>query len=194
MKALNKHEAALQYAGLGWPVFPVHSLRNHVCTCGNAACKNVGKHPMTIEGFKQATTDITTVNQWWADHSYANIGIRTGRRPEGAGIVVLNVDAKHGGMESLRRLEAEHDKLPETPTVATGGGGYHYLFEHPGVEVSNRQNMLAGLDVRGDGGYIVASPSSHIRGTQYLWLFAMPPRQPKRWTDAGVDPADEQDL
>ncbi len=136
----------------------------------SVAFENVGKHPMTMQGLKQATTDITTVNQWWADHSYANIGIRTGRRPEGAGIVVLDVDAKHGGMESLRRLEAEHGKLPETPTVATGGGGYHYLFEHPGVEVSNRQNMLAGLDVRGDGGYIVASPSSHISGPQYLWL------------------------
>jgi putative DNA primase/helicase len=83
---------------------------------------------------------------------------------------VLDIDAKSNGGQALAALEAEHGPLPATATALTGGGGRHLLFTHPGVEVRNSASRLGpGLDVRGDGGYIVAPPSRHASGLCYAW-------------------------
>ena len=105
---------------------------------------------------------------WWEfEHQVSNMGIRTG--PE-SGLVVLDVDPRHGGDESLRQLEDQHGPLPETPTVRTGGGGQHFYFQHPGFRVPSRSGVLgAGLDIRGDGGSVVAPPSLHVSGKPYQW-------------------------
>ncbi len=71
-------EAALEYAGYGWPVFPVHGIRNDRCTCRKESCQSPGKHPLTPNGLKDATTDPTTIRSWWTAHPNANIGIRMG--------------------------------------------------------------------------------------------------------------------
>lgn len=164
-EAVNPLEAALGYAARGWKVFPVHYLLpwGGVCSCGKQDCskKNRGKHPATPRGFKDATTDRNTILSWW-DRDHYNVGIATGAE---SGIVVLDVDAASGGytFPGLEGLEA--------PCVQTGGGGKHYYFRHPGAPVPNSAGKLwAGIDVRGDGGYVVAPPSNHYSGESYLWF------------------------
>ncbi len=162
--------AALSYARRGWPVLPLHSIRDGRCTCRKPECDRPGKHPLgrfVPQGVKDATTDENTIRAWWASVPAANIGLATGAE---SGLVVLDVDPARGGEDSLNVLQREHGTLPETPKSRTGSGGAHFLLKHPGVAIRNRVNLAAGLDVRGDGGYIVAPPSLHASGEQYAWL------------------------
>jgi len=168
--------AALRYVKRGWPVFPVHIPVGGECSCGRPACPNKGKHPRTAHGLTDATTDENTVSTWWEfDFRCSNVGIRTGQE---SGLVVLDVDPRHGGDESLRQLEAQYGPLPETPTVLSGGGGKHLYFQHPGFYVRSGSNVLGvGLDIKGDGAAIVAPPSLHASGQQYRWARGKPPEQ-----------------
>jgi Protein of unknown function (DUF3631)/Bifunctional DNA primase/polymerase, N-terminal/Primase C terminal 1 (PriCT-1) len=144
--------AALAYAENGLKVFPL---------------KPRAKVPATIDGLKAATSDPDAIRGWWERWPDANLAIRTGAE---SGVVVLDVDAQHGGGKTLAELEHQHGKLPR-PHSLTGGGGNHYLFMHPGNEVRNSAGVLGhGLDVRGDGGYIVAPPSVHENGRSYKQL------------------------
>jgi len=97
----------------------------------------------------------------------SNIGIATGII---SGIVVLDIDHKNDGMTKLRQIEALHGDLPVTVTGRTGNG-YHLYFRHPGTSIVSRAAVagIAGLDIRGDGGYVVAPPSRHASGNEYLW-------------------------
>jgi hypothetical protein len=98
---------------------------------------------------------------------HANIGIATGAV---SGLVVLDNDSYKGGDESLSALECTYQPLPETVQQLTGGGGVHYCFAHPGTPVKNGVETLgAGLDIKGDGGYIVVPPSLHASGKRYAW-------------------------
>ncbi|MBX3387412.1 MAG: bifunctional DNA primase/polymerase [Phycisphaeraceae bacterium] len=163
-------EAALAYAARGWPVFPLHkptSTGDHPqCSCGKADCPSIGKHPRTKSGLKNASNDPAQIRSWWSTWPDANIGVCTG--PE-SGLVVLDVDPRHDGDKTLAALVAEHGDLPATVEAATGGGGQHYLFKHPGGKVRSR-NVAEGLDCKGDGGYIVVGPSLHASGNRYQWV------------------------
>ncbi|RMD78796.1 MAG: DNA primase [Gammaproteobacteria bacterium] len=106
------------------------------------------------------------VVRWFRRWPRANVGIVTGRI---SGLVVLDVDPAHGGEASLARLEEAHGPLPETVACRTGGGGRHLYFAHPGGVVRNRAGLAQGLDLRGDGGYVVAPPSVHLSGARYAW-------------------------
>jgi hypothetical protein len=154
-------EAAQNYARRGWEVFPVEPR---------------GKRPSRLvpHGLLEATNDPRQVRTWWASQPRANIGIRTGHQ---SGLVVLDIDGP-AGVEALRRLVAEHGRF-RAPWARTGGGGWHAYLAHPGVEVRNSAGRLgAGLDVRGDGGYVVAPPSVHETGRRYLWREAPPAQLP----------------
>ena len=164
MTASRDH--ALWYArAMHWPVLPLHSIRDGCCTCGKD-CSSPGKHPLISHGLTEATMDPEIIASWWARWPGANIGIATG-----SGLVVLDVDPAHGGESSLEDLEDQYGRMPHTVMSLTGGGGQHHLFGHPGgVEVRSTAGRLgAGLDVRGDGGYIVAPPSRHVSGHSYEW-------------------------
>ena len=158
--------AALYYARHGWPVVPLYSIKDGSCTCGQAGCGSPGKHPRTRHGLKDASCDDREIDGWWRMWPDANVGIVTGQR---AGIVVLDIDPRHGGDESLAELVREHGELPATVEALTGGGGRHLVFKHPGGMVRNRSNLRPGIDGRGEGGYIVAPPSTHASGGQYRW-------------------------
>lgn len=162
---IDMRAAALDLAERGFRVFPVHSIENGGCTCGKASCGSPGKHPLTKTGFKAATLDLDQVARWWAQWPRANIGM-----PTGGWCVVLDIDPSHGGAESLAALEDEHGPLPQTAETRTGSGGSHFFFAHPGGVISNRTNIRAGIDLRGDGGYVVVPPSNHITGGRYLWV------------------------
>lgn len=153
-------EYALKYAARGWKVFPVHSLVNGFCTCGDMGCKNPGKHPATTTGFKSATTNPEIIRQWWAKTAY-NIGLHC------EGFQVLDVDPRNGGDQSLDEITDLHGELPDTVKAQTGGGGEHYLFLVP--EDRKLRNDLPGIDVKDAGGYIVVEPSIHHSGKEYAW-------------------------
>lgn len=146
---------AVSYAERGWRVLPV---------------KSRGKTPLMKKWTTAATADVERVGLWWTN-SYRNagVGIATG---EASGIVVIDVDAKHDGERGLVELEGRHGPLPPTLTAKTGGGGRHLYFRYPiGVEIRNCAGLAGvdGIDVRGEGGYVVAPPSVHASGAQYEW-------------------------
>lgn len=148
-------EAAIAYAKLGWAVFPVAR----------------DKTPLTPNGFKDATLNEKLIAQWWKKHPTAGIGIATGKL---SGIVVLDVDLEKTGADSaMKSLISQFGSFPEDIVARTGGGGYHFYFKHPGedIVVPNAQRLfgLVGIDVRGDGGYVVAPPSGHQSGNFYEW-------------------------
>lgn len=163
--------AANLYAAQGWRVFPLHSVVDGVCTCGNAACKSPGKHPITAHGFREATTDPHRIAAWFDGRTRfpRNIGIATGN-----GILVLDIDRKPGkpdGKDSLVALLKQHGSLPLPTLIAeTGGGGAHMVYRAP---EHRRLSCSAGklgpsLDVRADGGYVVAWPSVGVNRA-YAW-------------------------
>ncbi len=140
-------EAALEYAALGWHVLPL---------------RPGSKLPATAHGLHDATIDPTVIRAWWAHWGRANVGIRTGRC---SGLFVLDIDARHGGYASLADLEVKYESLPPSLTVKTPSGGEHRSFAWPGGDVRNSAGALGpGLDIRGEGGYVVAPPSTLANG------------------------------
>ena len=159
--------SALRAAKRGWPVFPLHNPTDEGCSCGKSECKNIGKHPRTPNGFKDATTDARQIKKWWRRWPRANIGVVTGVR---SGVWVLDVDKRHGGLESLHHLEEEYGEFPAGPRVRTGGNGLHIYLKSAGRSIKNRTGVWPGIDVKGNGGYVVLPPSLHVSGNRYLWL------------------------
>jgi len=164
-------EHALSYAARGLHVLPLHHpVRQDgkmSCSCGKKDCTSVAKHPVGIlapNGLRNATTDAETIERWF-QREIQNIGIATGAVSR---IIALDVDPRHGGDESLAALERKYGALPPTWRFFTGGGGEHILFHHPGGHIANSTGKIGkGLDLRGDGGYIVAPPSLHVSGHSY---------------------------
>lgn len=164
-----KIESAMAYAKKGIPVIPLNFIVNNHCSCNApmGQCKP-GKHPfgaLAPRGLNNATTEIDTIERWWRQEPRCNIGIRTG---EISGIFVLDVDDRDDGSRSLTDLEEQFGSLPKTLTQITGGGR-HLFFKVPrAISIQNSQGRLGkGLDIRGDGGYVVAAPSDHQNGSIY---------------------------
>lgn len=172
-------EYALHYSGLGWGVFPAHTIKDGACSCGKPDCTSPGKHPRTRNGLKDATTDSRSIRKWWGQHQDSNIAIRTGSE---SGLVALDIDTKSNGFESLEALLNTVGDLPDTLTAITGSKGNHICFKHPGGTVKTRAGILDGIDFRGDGGYIIAPPSLHISGNAYRWInLDTPLVEPPTW-------------
>jgi len=159
-------DAALYYAEQGLHVFPLYEpLPDHSCSCGNLNCEGIGKHPRTPHGFTDASTDEAVIRDWWRRWPEANIGVQTGD-----GLLVLDVDERHGGEDALHKLEDVHGALPQTAEVVTGGGRHLWFRLSNGQKVRCSEGQLApGLDVRAEGGYVVAPPSLHSGLKRYSW-------------------------
>lgn len=173
-------KTALAYAQRGWLVVPLHNPKQGKCSCHKQDCSSPGKHPRTEHGLKDGTKDAHQIEQWFARWPAANLGILTG---QASGLVVLDVDGDDG-KASLQALTAAHGSLPKTLCAKTGRKGTdgkrkgaHYYFRAPvGVPIRNSAGIVGkGLDVRGEGGYVVAPPSLHPSGLLYEWLA---PEQP----------------
>ena len=161
-------DASLAYAAHGWRVFPLHSVKDGLCSCGRRSCKNEGKHPRTPRGVHDATTDEATVRAWWEKWPGANIGVAAGRESD---LVIIDVDPRHGGGETWDLLTSEDEHI-DGLMVGTGGGGQHAYYRWPSGEwnITIGSNSLGpGIDHRGDGGYVVAPPSEHLSGRAYFW-------------------------
>lgn len=157
--------AARWYAKRNIFVFPLHDVAEGKCSCRNADCKSEGKHPRTLNGFKDATTDLEKIEQWWQTFPNANVGIAC----EPTGWAVIDIDPRHGGDESLRDLEQKYGALPDTVRQVTGSGGQHIVFKYPYSGIPSLGGVVPGIDTRARGGYIVAAPSHHISGGDYEW-------------------------
>ena len=138
-------------------------------------CEPGGKRPLTYNGFWDASLEAARVEAWWGRWPAANLGVPTGER---SGLLVLDVDPASGGLESLAALEREHGPLPETARARTGGGGTHVFFSYPAGEVvrNSAGKLGPGLDVRGEGGYVVVPPS-RTHGA-YAWIERAPLASP----------------
>jgi Bifunctional DNA primase/polymerase, N-terminal len=146
-------EAALAYAGWGWPVFPL---------------KPGAKTPATRNGFKDATLDYERIDTWWKRHPDSNIGLPTGHAFD-----VIDVDVPDGPA-SYTQMVAD-DMLPDVHgQVATSSGGLHLYI--PASGDGNRAGVLPGIDYRGVGGYVVCPPSTlGERGRAWSWITAPSP-------------------
>ncbi|MEV6598216.1 bifunctional DNA primase/polymerase [Actinoplanes sp. NPDC051346] len=177
-------DAALAYARHGIPVLPVHTpARDGSCSCGRSGCDRPGKHPRLRHGLNQASVDPHRIAQWWTRWPEANVGLHTGIVMD-----VADVDSPQG-WHALRHLLG--GELPAGPQVRTGSGGWHFWFRPAGF--GNRVHLLPGVDWRGRGGYVIAPPSRHARGTSYYWVVrpgAGPPAAPDALREliAGPDP------
>lgn len=120
--------------------------------------------PLLSDWGKKATTELSTIASWWATWPQANIGVAMGAE---CSLVDIETDIKPGadGEKSLEGLP-----LPDTWSFRSGGGGIHRLFRCDNPDISNRVNMLPGVDVRSNGGYSVFPPSLHPSGQYYSWL------------------------
>jgi hypothetical protein len=146
-------DAAAGYAARGWRVIPIRPAT---------------KQPIPKQWQLAATTDAAAIERWWQEAPDAGIGIATGAA---SGIFVLDVDTASGkvGAESLATLEANHGPLPDTYEVVTGSGGRHLYFKTPtGIEIPTSAGRLGtDLDIRGEGGQVLAPPTVHLNGTRY---------------------------
>ncbi|MEA3274209.1 MAG: bifunctional DNA primase/polymerase [Pseudomonadota bacterium] len=160
-------KAALDYCRLGWSVIPVHPR---------------SKRPLIRwQIYQYRRPDTAEIGAWLKRWPDANLALVTGAV---SGIVVLDVDPRHGGTESLEQWERRYGSLAETVEARTGGGGRHLYFAHPGELVQNRVGISPGIDLRGDGGYVVAPPSLHASGQRYRWVRSpdlYPPAPLPRW-------------
>ena len=159
-------DAALDAVDRGWSVVPLHGAAGGRCSCGDPECAAPGKHTrIAWKPYMTHRADRERVRRWWRVWPRANVGVVTGAV---SGLVVLDVDPRHGGGDTLAGFEALHGPLPHTVEALTGGGGQHLYFRHPGPAVPSRP-VAAGLDVKADGGLVVCPPSIHVSGRAYTW-------------------------
>jgi len=165
MNSNRLQSAALDYVGHGWACFP---------------CVPGGKRPLTRNGLHDASTSETQIIEWWTRWPDANLGVSCGA----SGLAVIDVDNPDGSKTLLEVVRAGYD-VPMTLSQVTGSGGAHYLYAMPSPPVRNTAGRLPGipfdtpgLDLRGNGGYVVAAPSR--TSGNYEWL--------KNWTQT-VEPA-----
>lgn len=165
-------DAALEYAARGWYIVPIHTPTSGSCSCNRQCGTNAGKHPRTMNGLKDATIEPQQILKWWSMWPDANVGIVTGAISD---LVVLDID--NDGDQALDDLVDKNGALPATIESLTGGGGRHLLFAHPGGRVPCSSGKIGrGLDIRADGGYIVAPPSHHVSAADYRWELSSDPR------------------
>jgi hypothetical protein len=168
----NVVERVCGYVSQGLPVFPLHhavAMKNGgmICSCGKLTCTAPAKHPLARvapNGHKNATLDPRIAGSWFTSFPDANVAIATGGK-----IVVVDVDVRNNGDESLRALENEYGPLPQTWRTVTGGGGEHIFFAPPPDAKLSGRVLAKGIDFKATGGYIVAPPSVHISGRRYEW-------------------------
>ncbi len=148
-RPLSLLDFALAYARAGFAVFP---------------CRPRGKEPITKHGFKDAACDEAQIRKWWMDSPNANVGIAAGAR---SGLIIVDIDSL-AGAKLLAELAAQFGTLPPTHHDTTGKG-HQFFFKLPFDCGTVPSSAEGGLDIRADGGYVVAPPSIHPNGKTYQW-------------------------
>lgn len=151
MTLTNKAISAAQgLASFDWPVFPVNPDT---------------KAPLITGWQSRATCDRSGIVDLFKDYPSAAIGLVTGQK---SGLIVIDIDERENfsGLQNFKN--AGHD-LSQTVTASTPRSGVHLYFKAPPVAVPCSVSKIAeGVDVRGDGGYVIAPPSITEWG-EYRW-------------------------
>lgn len=154
-------QAAAAYLQLGLSIIPLCSTdQKGRCRFHGSDCHSPGKTPLLRwSKYQTQRPTIDKAKTWWKRWPMANIGIITGAI---SNLVVIDID---------RDAAKQHveDRGPSDTVTALTGKGYHLYFQYPGKAMPNAINLLDGLDIRGDGGYVVAPPSVHLSGQRYRW-------------------------
>lgn len=162
-------EHALALAARGLRVFPCHSVVDGECTC-REVCASPGKHPRVKDWQDAATIDTEQIETWWSRWPDANPAVATGL---GSGCFVVDLDPRNDGFTAFAELVGDRE-LPETFSVATGGGGAHLLYRHPDADIEDpvrrswRKWLAKGVDIKGDGGYVIGVGALHLSGKHYI--------------------------
>jgi hypothetical protein len=158
---------ARAFARRDYGILPLYGMVDGICACGDATCRSAGKHPhagLAPNGLKDATTDADTIIQWF-ETPHLNYGVVCER------IVVVDIDPRNGGDKTWKELKRKRADV-HTWEVNTGGGGKHIIFEQlsdtNGGPLHNTK-LGRGVDIKGDGGYIVGVGSLHASGKRYKW-------------------------
>lgn len=150
------HVFARRYVDHGWPVFPLLPRAK------------IPDGKLVPHGVHDASLELTQVDAWWEREPSSNVALACGHA-----FIVVDVDPRNGGKETMRALVTAHQRFPVTPVSYTGGGGWHALFATPldasGEPIPLRSKIGEGVDIKGPGGYIVAPPSVHPSGALYEW-------------------------
>jgi hypothetical protein len=150
---------ALALAAEGIAVFPI---------------KYQSKEPDTYRGFYDATTNPATIKRWFGGAMKRNLAVRTGRA---SGIWVLDVDDPH----ALMALAEQHGQLPVT-RQSQSSRGLHLWFKTPVIPIQSSAGRVAiAIDVKAEGGYVVAPPSVHPTGVAYRWIDDAPIAEAPSW-------------
>lgn len=160
-------EAALYYASRGLRVLPLWWITEAgYCACaqGPNCGKKSGKHPVLNDWVSRATIEERFIRGWWTEMPKANVGIATGAI---SGIFVVDVDPGNGGDASLAEWEAENGVLTVSSEAHTGSGGRHIFYRYPPGGVRSRNPWLKGVEIKSDGGQVVAWPSTNRNGPYY---------------------------
>jgi hypothetical protein len=161
----------------GFKIHPLYSVNaNGVCQCPEGStCSSVGKHPILKGWQHKATSNLAAVKGWAYQYPNANVGVLI--EP---GFIVLDIDPRNGGQVSFEGLLEQYDPMPETLTVQTGGGGWHYYLKLPDIALTQLPANLAaigfpGIDVKAPGSYVVGPGSLHKSGQPYEWEVSSSP-------------------
>jgi Bifunctional DNA primase/polymerase, N-terminal len=158
--------AALALAAEGLPVFLLGRTKRPVANC--PAC-SMDDHShdrqacecLTCHGFYAATTDPDRIAAMVATVPCGPVAIRTGTA---SGLAVIDIDPRNGGA-------VLPDLMPPTRCVRTGSGGWHLYYRHPGGTIAAKLRGHDGIDIKAEGGYVVAPPSIHPATRQpYRWV------------------------
>lgn len=166
---MDMREAALQCAAAGLRVHPLYQVDERlICSCwrgGECPEKQRGKHPRLGGWQTHASADERQVDQWWTEWPGAGIGVATGAASR---VWVLDCD----GEEALNWYKEQSKRHGVTRTIGVRTGrGRHFWWVYPeGVTIRNAQGIAPGVDVRGEGGYVIAPPTRHRSGPRYEWL------------------------
>jgi hypothetical protein len=129
-------------------------------------CRPRDKRPATANGLKDATTDPNVIKAWWRQDPNYNIAIATGAASR---VFVVDVDGLDAEAR-LRELEAERGAIPPSVEAITPRPGRHIYIRWPNYPVRNSAGKIGpGIDVRGEGGYVLVPPSIHPSGRRYCW-------------------------
>ena len=165
METLN---AALQYAAMGLRIFPVkHGTKGAPIKEGG---KVIGSGQLLKSWKTEATTQENTIKAWWQKWPDADVCIVTG-----GGLTVVDLDVKHppaSGEDTLIDWQMQNGFFPMTRECRTGSGGKHLYFWTSGT-FKSRNGFMPGVDIKSEGGYVVAPPSCNSGG-QYTWLNDLP--------------------
>lgn len=156
-------DAAYYYSQLGWKIFPL---------VPNGKIPAIPKDKGG-QGFKDASSDPKKIEAWACTYPNCNIGIATGAM---SGIAVIDIDPRNGGTESVLALFRKGHVFPPGPEAITGNGGKHLFYKLPPGLRGSKNRLGRGIDIKADGGYVVAAPSRIDKseqgpGGEYKWTF-----------------------